>query len=257
MDADYHVHSSYSDGSHLPWMVAAAAEAGLDGIGIADHANVSDRPAAERATRRYAFTLDLTYERRRQAIESLAEEYDIEIFDAVEMDYHQADEAQIAAFLEDADFEYAIGSVHEIRGTNVHFPGPFEDLDHEGRREVLGEYVDRLVALIESELFDVAAHVDIIERNPVFRGRIGESEYRRIAGALADSRTVPEINAGRIDQEYGRFHPRSDFLDVLREYDVDLTVGTDAHSPDALGNRVPSLRGLIEDRGIDPVSPLS
>lgn len=257
MHADYHVHSSYSDGRHLSWMVEAASAAGLDAVGFADHANVSVRPGPSKARRAYAFNLDITYERRRQAIEELREEWDLAIYDAVEVDYHPADEREIDAFLEEADFEYTLGSVHEIRGVNVHFPGPFTDLEPAAKREIVDEYFDRLETMIRAEQFDVAAHPDIIERNEAFRGIPEESHYRRIAEAFDDSRTIPEINAGRINRDYGRFHPRAEFLEILLEYDVAITVGSDSHRPDALRERVPSIRGLLDDRGLDPISPRS
>jgi len=40
---DYHVHSNYSDGRFLFQMVRAADEAGLDGVGFADHCTVTER----------------------------------------------------------------------------------------------------------------------------------------------------------------------------------------------------------------------
>lgn len=255
MDADYHVHSSYSDGRHLPWMVQAASDAGLAGVGFADHANVSERRDPTRAKRRYAFTLDLTYDRRRAAIEALEAEWDLEVYDAVEMDYHQDDEAAIESFLATADFDYAVGSVHEIDGVNVHMAAPFEDHSRAERRVVVEEYFDRLEALVRSELFEIAAHPDIIERNEVFRGIPGPEQYRRIADAFADSRTIAEINAGRIDADYGRFHPKAEFLELLIDRGVDVTVGTDAHQPAAIRERVPSIRAMLEDRGLEPTSP--
>ena len=257
MDVDYHAHSSYSDGRHLPLMIEAAVEAGLDGIGFADHANVSSRSEARRAKLAYAFNLDQTFERRREAIELFREEYDIRIFDAVEVDYHPADEAEIRGFLDDADFQYVIGSVHEVEGVNVHFPGPFKDLSGEKKRAVVDQYFDRVEALVRSELFEVAAHPDIIERNDALRGLSTEQDYRQIAEALADSRTIAEINAGRVDEEYGRFHPGPAFLDVLLDYDLDLTLGTDSHQPESIEDRVSAIRDLIETRGIEPISPLA
>jgi len=58
---DYHVHTTYSDGSFLEEMVDAAAAAGLDGVGIADHCNVSGDERARRYKRALGFNLDVTY----------------------------------------------------------------------------------------------------------------------------------------------------------------------------------------------------
>jgi len=237
---DYHVHSSYSDGRFLGWMVQAAEDAGLDGVGFADHCNVSDREHMRRYKRRFGFNLDVTYERRRAAIEELRADSDVRIFDAVEMDYHPADEAEIAAFLEEAAFDYAVGSVHEIQEANVHWRY-FADLSPDEQRAAVDEYFDRVVALVESGLFDVVAHPDIVERNPALRGYATRDHYEAVAAALADSDTVPELNAGRIDGDYGEFHPNPEFLSVLADYDIAVTVGSDAHGPDELRERLPML----------------
>ncbi|MFB6084892.1 MAG: PHP domain-containing protein [Halorientalis sp.] len=253
MDRDYHVHSTYSDGRFLFQMVRAAAEAGLSGVGIADHCNVSDREEIAEQKHLLGFNLDETHERRREAIRRLREDSDIAIYDGVEMDYHPEEEAAIRAFLDEADFQYAIGSVHYLDGVNVHVEPYFADLSAADRADAVDRYYDRLIALIDSELFDVAAHVDLVERNPALRGIATEEHYRRVAEAFVDSPTIPELNAGRALDEYGEFHPSPAFLDVLAEYDVSITVGTDAHRPEEIGERVPHLKRYLDARGIEPV----
>lgn len=242
---DYHVHSSYSDGEFLGRMVRAAVEAGLEGVGFADHCNVSEREEIRRLTYEFGFNLDLTGERRREAIEGLREEYDLRIFDAVEVDYDPRDGSEIRAFLDEADFEYAVGSVHELRGRNVHWDY-FADLSESEQRAAVEEYFEKVVALAESGLFDVAAHLDLVERNPALRGYATEDQYREVAAALAETGTITEINAGRIGREYGEFHPSPEFRTVLAEYDVPVVGGTDAHRPEDLRERAPRVEQALE-----------
>ncbi|ELZ35266.1 PHP domain-containing protein [Halorubrum distributum] len=250
---DYHAHTNYSDGAFLRWMVDAAADAGLDGIGFADHCNVSPEPSARRYKRALGFNLDMTYERRREAIEAVREDAAIEVFDAVEMDYDPAHEEAIAEFLSDAGFDYAVGSVHDLDGANVHTRSHFADKPEAERRELVDRYFEKLVALAESELFAVAAHPDLIERNPHLRGFATEDHYAAVADAFRDSRTVPEINAGRLLDDYGEFHPAPAFLDRLVDADVDVTVGTDSHEPDAIAPRVREIEAELDRRGLEPV----
>lgn len=251
---DFHVHSNYSDGSFLERMVRAAESAGLEGVGFADHCVLSPRdPTATRSL--YGFNLDLTYERRREAIERLRDRSSIDVYDAVEMDYDPRDEDRIRSFLERADFEYTVGSVHEVDGRNVQVPSAFADSSDAELDAVVDDYFDRLVALIESELFDVAAHVDLVERIDPLRGRAREGHYRHVADAFADSRTIPEINAGRATSEDGIVHPAGPFLEVLRERAIPFTVGTDAHSPTEVGSRVTFLEDFLDRRELEPVRP--
>jgi histidinol-phosphatase (PHP family) len=254
VDADYHVHSTYSDGSQLPVMVAAAEAAGLDAVGVADHCVVSERESKRAARAREGATFDLTYERRREALAAVRADAGVEVYDAVEMDYHPADEPAIRGFLDDAGFAYAVGSVHEVRGANVHDRDHFAALPLAEREAAVAEYVERLVALVDSGLFEVAAHPDLVERNPALRGFATDDQYRRIAEAFADSRTVPEVNAGRVLGDYGELHPRPEFLDVLAEYDVAVTVGTDSHDPGEIAPRVAEIEAMLDERGLEPVA---
>jgi histidinol-phosphatase (PHP family) len=250
---DYHVHSNYSDGAFLWKMLQGARAAGLDAVGVADHCNVAAREPLRLEKFQLGFTLDETYERRREAIESFRDWFELAIYDAVEMDYDPRDEDRIEAFLDEAGFDYAIASVHHVDDRNVQATGPFRDVSEDERRAVVDEYFENLIALAESELFEVMAHPDLVERNELLRGFATEDHYERVAEALADSRTVPELNAGRVLDEYGEFHPAPEFLDALLARDVPITVGTDSHGPADIGERIPVLGDRFAELGIDPV----
>lgn len=251
---DYHAHSNYSDGRFLAEMLGAAEDAGLAGIGIADHCNVSTDERARQFSREFGFNLDLTYERRRDAIESLRGRYALRIYDAVEMDYRPEDESAIGEFLDSAGFDYAVGSVHTVEGNNLHDEDYFGAKTRAEREAVVDTYVDRVVSLIDSELFAIAAHLDLPQRNQALRGFFTEDHYHRIAAALEESRTVPELNAGRVNDDYGQFHPGPDFREILAEYDVQFTFGTDAHTPGSLVANSESLSTFAAEWGVDPVT---
>ncbi|PSP93370.1 histidinol-phosphatase [Halobacteriales archaeon QS_4_62_28] len=252
---DFHAHTNYSDGRFMFQMVRAAQRAGLDGIGFTDHCTITDREHRQVDRARYAFNLDVTYKRRRRGIESLREEADVAIYDAVEMDYDPRDEAAIADFLDEADFDYVVGSVHELDETNVQVASNYADRSDEALDVLVETYFDRLVALIDSELFDVAAHPDLIERTPPLAGRATEAQYRRVAEAFADSRTIPEVNAGRALTDLELVHPTDPFLDVLLEYSISFTTGSDAHTPEEIEARQPFLQAFTEQWGIEPIAP--
>jgi len=251
---DYHAHSNYSDGRLLVEMLGAAESAGLDGIGIADHCNVSAEAPFRQFTREFGFNLDLTYERRREAIESMRERYDIDIYDAVEMDYRPVDAEAIAEFLDDADFDYAIGSVHTVETRNLHDERYFGKKSQAEREAVIDTYVDRVVSLIDSELFEIAAHLDLPQRNEALRGLFTDDHYHRIGEALEASRTVTELNAGRYHEDYGEFHPGPEFREVLSNYDVTFVRGSDAHVPESV---VANNEALGESIGDLPAASLS
>lgn len=254
---DYHIHTTYSDGSFAWQMVRAAEEAGLDGVGLGDHCSVSRQDELVQRKKVNGFNLDEMYERRREGIRRLRDRFDIRIFDAVEMDYHPSEEPVIEDFLDAAGFQYTIGSVHQlpVDGEYIHVmnPRPFQDFSETERRDVVSRYVDRVVSLIDSGLFDIAAHVDVMERNPELRGLSTEEDYRRIVDALRRSDTVPEVNAGRALTGYGEVHPHPDLLELLVQEDVQFTAASDAHTPDELRDRNRYLEEFFDERGIEPL----
>ena len=254
MVQDYHTHTNYSDGELMHRMVRAAEEHGLDAIGFADHCNVSNRPIMEQEKHVLGFNLDMTYKRRRDAMTTLREEFDIPILDAVEIDYHPEDEAQIREFFNEAGFDYTVGSVHFIDDVNIHRVQHFEQMNTAEREDAVDRYFEMLVSMIESELVDIAAHMDVIERNPALRGIADIKHYEAVAEALSSSSTVPEINGGRLLDDYGQPHPSEQFFEVLREHGIRFTFGTDSHTPDQLADSIPALEAVFDERDVEPVT---
>lgn len=254
---DFHVHSNYSDGAVLSFMARAAEEAGLAGVGFTDHCNVSSREGMAAARCVSGTNLDLTHGRRRTGLDRLRERTSIDLYDAVEMDFDPRDEAAIRQFLDEVPFEYTIGSVHWVDGLNVQVTDAFAGMDDDELDSIVDTYFDTVISLIESEIFDIAAHVDVIERNPVLRDRASNRHYHRVAEAFTASRTVPEINAGRATGEPEIVHPSPPFLARLRAHDLRFTVGSDAHRPDEFGDRTAFLTSFLAEHGIDPVHPPS
>lgn len=240
MNHDYHVHSTYSDGSDLESMVQAAVDADLDGLGFSDHADPVDGD--------WGFVE--TYPKRREEIVALEREYDLRIFDGAEVDYYPGEEVAIERFIEEAGFEYTIGSVHRVEQLHVMTPEDFVDYDQDRKISAVDRYVSVLERLVRSELFDVVAHLDVFERNAELRGLATEDHYEALAVALADSGTYPEINAGRVFDEYGKLHPRPSFLSILAEYDVAFVPGSDSHTPAELRERVAHLREFFSSNAV-------
>ena len=130
----------------------------------------------------------------------------------------------------------------------------FVGLDDAGRREVVDGYYDNLAALAESELFEIAAHADLVERTPELRGYSTAAHYEQVAAAFADSETVPEINAGRVLDEYGEFHPAPALLDSLLDHGVEFVIGSDSHRPEEVGDRIDALERRLDELDIEPTT---
>ncbi|MFC7186441.1 PHP domain-containing protein [Halorubrum yunnanense] len=254
MTVDVHAHTSYSDGSGIPLMVDAAEAAGLDAVGFADHCSLSEAWRDERLLWNRNF--DRTHGRRREALATAADPADLTLYDAVEMDYEPELEGAIREFLADAGFDYAVGSVHYVAGKQVFPFESFADASDAERRAFVDDYYDAVVSLVESELFEVLAHADLVENHPALNGLTTAAHRERVAAACADSRTVPEINAGRAGDrgEFDLFHPTDPFVAAFRDRGVRFVVGTDSHDPEDFADRVPRLERYLDETGIEPLA---
>lgn len=243
---DLHTHTTFSDGYDWQEMAAAADRAGLSGIGFTDHCPVVPDEFGRRD--RYGFAE--TYERRREEFADAA--LDIDVFDGAEINWVSPAAAEIADFLASADFEYTIGSVHFT--ASYYTAHPSEDLqkaDDEVKRAAIEEYVDWQIDLVESELVDVLGHLDVTQRAGAYGELFERADYERLARALATSRTVPEINAGRLDRDGSILHPRREALEVFAEHGVPFVIGTDAHAPDQLERRIALLEEELDDLDVE------
>lgn len=247
MRTDVHAHTTFSDGSELSSMVEAAEDAGLDGLGLTDHCIVTDDAFGRRAN----YDLVETYERRREVIEAAREGTDLWLYDAAEVSFVASETEAIRAFLRTADFDYTIGSVHFAGEYDYTSDADYADEDAAARRSVVKRYYDAVVALVDAELFDVLGHLDLPERLGTLRGHSRPVDYRRVATSLAHSRTVPELNAGRVNRSLGRPHPDPSMLDVFDAHDVGFVLGTDSHRPVEVTERVPELRAAVEAGDIE------
>jgi histidinol-phosphatase (PHP family) len=253
---DLHTHSRFSDGSDMEEMIASATDAGCAGIGISDHCITFH----DQFGRRDRYDLIETYERRRERIEAFREEYEIQLFDAVEVSYAPGREAEIASFLEEAEFDYAIGAVHFSGEYDYTSRGSYSALTDDEKRVAVDAYYESLTRLIESELFEVVAHLDLPERVESLRGLSTEDHYRGVAEAFVRSRSIPELNAGRVFGSLGRIHPNPDVLEMFSERGIRFVTGSDSHSPLEVRKRTPYLMELTAERkGLEivPVSSFS
>lgn len=111
-------------------------------------------------------------------------------------------------------------------------------------------YFDKMVSLVESELFDVLAHPGLIERNPIFEPHVTRGHYAEVADALKSSSTVTEFNGKSFERQDSPYP-----VEVMHDRGVDhFTVGTDTHRPDEIGERAPLIDEQLEHMDITPLS---
>lgn len=241
---------------HFDDILSEAESVGIEAVGLVDHAVVTDDATLLGHKHTLAHVFDHTYHLRRKALSDYSNKTAVSIYDGIELDYNSSDEELISEFIRSASFEYTIGSVHYVHGTNIQFAEAFEGYTEEELDAAVEEYYTQLESLVRSELFDIAAHPDLIERNPRTAGRTTSKQADRIALAFAESETIPEFNAGDIGSgSSANIHPREPLRSQLFERGVSFTYGSDAHSPGEMSSRNPLLREVAEASDVTILEP--
>ena len=171
----------------------------------------------------------------------------------IEMDYYPNKEAEIKSKIEfyeeliDRPFDLILGSVHDIKGgffsNKTHAISFFKNRDI---GSIYREYFDVVTQAVQSRLFDVMAHPDLIKKytfelTPPVPFDSYTASVESLITALIDCGVGIEINTKGLKRPVKEPYPSQKFLELYissarsTATDPIITLGSDAHNPDDIG----------------------
>ena len=251
--ADYHIHTKlckHASGD-MEEYVRHAIRAGLTEIAFTDHIPLPD--GFDRAHRMEPEQLS-DYMRR---VGELQQRYRnrINILLGIEADFIDGFEKYLEQTLSAFPFDLVILSVHFIK----HWPGDqwvFRyDFPEKSLMAVYDEYLQAVRRGIETGLFDVVGHLDLIKRPEQPLLQANRETVTNVLQAAAKHSMAVEINTSGWRKEIGEPYPSPEILPLIRELGLPVTVGSDAHGPNQVGYGFDRVAALLEQNGIaGPVS---
>lgn len=168
----------------------------------------------------------------------------------LESDYYPGVEPWLETLHARAPLSHVLGSIHyqisDYRA--LYYTG-----DAYSYQEV---YFDHLAKSAESGLFDTLAHPDLI-KNEAPR----EWDFQRIRPAIelaldriAVTGVAMELNTSGMLKPVSEFNPSPEMLHMIRERNIPVVIGADAHVPERVGDGYASALKLLESIGFDEVS---
>jgi len=258
---DYHLHlrpdeegataSRYFTAENVDRYLAAAAEAGIDELGVSEHVyrfsqalDLWSHPLWEANARD---DLDAYCEFVRGTALRLG----------VECDFVPGAEDRTASLLEARDFDYVVGSVHFIGDAAV----DHEDWDVWDRQgspdEVWRRYFESLAECARSGLFDILAHPDLVkvwggsrplpERDPRFY-------YEPAVEAIAESGIAVEVSTAGLRKPVGELYPSHAFAEMCVEAGAVFALSSDAHLPEQVGFAYSRAAEFLTGLGVTEIS---
>jgi histidinol-phosphatase (PHP family) len=247
---DFHIHTKFSDGKSFPEeYIDAAKNLGIMEIGFSEHLNLGV-PGQEwcmdpELTGEYIATIKKLRKRRK----------DIEIRIGLEVDYFPGLEDKISDFISSLDLDYVIGSVHYLGDTTVDSSPEFfsgKDID-----EIYYRYFSHLDLALESGLFDILGHPDLLRIYRNFPSFNPEKLYRNLAEKLVLHDVAFEINTNGKNRPLEDFYPDRRFLRLFREAGAQVCVNSDAHFPARVGQYFDEAYSLLKEAGFTEMCSFS
>jgi histidinol-phosphatase (PHP family) len=239
---DYHNHTLFSDGKAGPEeSFAAASAAGLKEIGFSEHLNLFV------PGQRWCMDQEITPEyisvlkklRRIQKIPAIRI--------GLEVDYFPGKDKEIGDFINMFDLDYVIGSVHYMGDTTVD-SGP-EFYSGKSFDEIFINYFAMVTQAVESGLFDIIGHCDLVRIFGYVPSFDPEPLYRELASSMALHDVAFELNTNGRNRPLGDFYPDRRFLHIFREKNVPVCVNSDSHFPARVAQHFNEAYALLRNAG--------
>ncbi len=226
---------------------AAAAQArGLRGLIVTCHNPLPDGHSAH--VRMAVDELDSYIEMVARAREAWAGRVDVCL--GIEADYSPGYEPWLEQQLESAEFHFVLGSVHpqtpEYRKTYA-VADPLE-----AQRVYFGMLADAA----EAGLFDSLSHPDLIknETAAAWTPEAIMDDIRRALDRIARTGIAMELNTSGVRKVIPEMNPFPQMLVEMREREIPVTLGADAHDPERVGDRFVEALELLASCGYEHVS---
>ena len=246
---DYHIHTSLSDGSgeHEDYLTQAE-KTGLREIGISDHLVL--RPCSwSMPVKKIPEWRRRMTGLRKKAGTSCGVKFGMEV------DYFPDKEEEIAGILKKLPLDYVIGSIHFLGTWNFDSsPEGYEEWD---LRNVYNYYYGLVQKSALSGLFDVIGHLDLVKK---FGHRLteGTSELmHETMRAIKKGDVVVELNTSGMNKPCRDFYPSKNLLEMMYEYQIPVTLGSDAHNPGQVGQYFDEATDLLKEIGFREITVFS
>lgn len=251
---DYHTHTNrcgHASGTVEEYIESALSK-NIREIGFSDHAPLPESicdgytmPASE--VEQYIASIEECRERYEDRIAvRLGFEVDFPLQGSFDRKYFT-----------DPRVDYLIGSCHFIDGwpfDHPDFTGGYRDRDID---DIYASYYSVIESMAGSKLFDFIGHFEIIKKFGYRSKRDFSPTVEKIARIMAANDLAAEINTAGMLHPVREMYPSDRIIQIFFNCNVPITIGSDAHGPEQVGNLFPEAIGKITRAGYRKISGFS
>ena len=239
---DLHNHTSlckHAKGSMEDY-IKKATEKDIKFFGFSDHA-----PMEFDYQYRMSFKQMPTYEKN---VKKLKEKYKdkIEILLGYEVDFTPFVDKRVL----ERKVDYLIGSVHFLDNWGFDNPEFIKEWDKRDIKDVYKEYFLKIEEMANSNLFDIVGHIDLVK---VFGYKIKNIKdiAKNAIKAIKKAKMSVEINTAGLRKPVKELYPSDELLEMILNENIDITLSSDAHSPEQVGYKINKVINKLKKLGIN------
>jgi histidinol-phosphatase (PHP family) len=172
------------------------------------------------------------------------------VFLGLEMDWIPGKADELRKFLAPFDWDLVLGSVHWLGAFAIDDDGQLNEWAARNVGEVFDEYARYIEDLAASGLVDVLAHPDLPKLFGHQPPDISNFRRRIVAAALRGNVGL-EINTNGLNKPVAALYPAPEILRAARVGGVPVTLASDAHTPNRLGQAFDAAIGAAREAGYE------
>ncbi len=261
----YHNHTNYSDAIDTPEdMAKTAYEAGFTHFAFTDHIYSEDFPDWTLNPQKYAIYAE--------HIDRIKKMYQgkMKIFTGIEADWYKREKTYFTHYEELLPLlDFTVGSIHILRPGNINYlidgsmdfyTACLNDGYGGSVEKMVTDYFETYTEMATGLKPDLLGHIDIIRKNNPNNLFFDEREkwvvklQEQLAKEIKKLDLVTEVNGGgAFRYKNNMFYPSEQFFHILKDQEVKITIGLDAHSVEMVNGYYKESVNLLKKAGYKEV----
>lgn len=229
--------------------IKAAIDNGLDIIGISDHSphfySEENQLYPRAAMGKSAFQ---TYIKEVLHLREMYEDK-IEVLLGIEADYLYQHMDSYRAAYEKYPFDYIIGSVHSVDYISIFNKKRWNGLTNQEKTDVKDRYYHLIEQSARSGLYQILGHIDAMKGFYPEFSKIQSGAVEQTLKVIGQQELTIEVNTSGKTKDCGGWYPADELLERALFYGVDITFGSDAHTPQRVGEDFHLVRKKLKEIG--------
>ncbi len=259
MFIDYHTHHvrcGHASGELEEYVLRGIALK-LDQLGLSDH-----MPLLHVDPKTYLSGMAMAMDELPRYVDEcfqLKEKYKdhIDIRIGLEGDYIKGYESDIQAIVTSYPWDYVIGSVHFLGTWDISDFRQLEGWQGKDIFEVYRQYYEAVEQAAQTGFYDFIGHFDVIKRFGYKPERDTWQLEKSALDTIREQGLAIELNASGLRMPCAEMFPSDRILRYCFEQGIPLTIGSDAHQPERLGQYIDQAIELLKSIGFNQIATFS